>query len=112
MTHSNNYNEEYSSFVNGQLTTQGGTHLSAFKEAFAKTIREFYKKDFDVNDIRASIVCALSIRVEEPVFESQTKTKLGSLDMEPKGKSIKMFISEFLSLLFGTSVIVFNNLRI
>ena len=96
ISHTNHYNEEYYSFVNGQLTTQGGTHLSSFKESFVKTIREFYKKDFDVNDIRASIICALSIRVEEPVFESQTKTKLGSLEMAPNKKTIKMFTNEFL----------------
>ena len=96
ISHTNHYNEEYYSFVNGQLTTQGGTHLTAFKESFVKTIREFYKKDFDVNDIRASIICALSIRIEEPVFESQTKTKLGSLEMAPNKKTIKMFTNEVL----------------
>ena len=96
ISHTNHYNEEYYSFVNGQLTTQGGIHLSAFKESFVKAIREFYKKDFDVNDIRASIICSLSIRIEEPVFESQTKTKLGSLEMSPNGKTIKMFMNEFL----------------
>ena len=96
ISHTNHYNEEYYSFVNGQLTTQGGIHLTAFKESFVKTIREFYKKDFDVNDIRASIICALSIRIEEPVFESQTKTKLGSLEMAPNKKTIKMFMNEVL----------------
>ena len=96
ISHTNNYNEEYYSFVNGQLTTQGGTHLSAFKESFVRVIREFYKKDFDVADIRASMIAALSIRVEEPVFESQTKTKLGSLDMSPNGKTIKTFTNEFM----------------
>ena len=95
ISHTNNYNEEYYSFVNGQLTTQGGTHLSAFKESFVKTVRDFYKKDFEVSDIRASIICALSIRVEEPVFESQTKTKLGSTDMAPNGSTIKTFTNEF-----------------
>tara|TARA_Y100001970_G_C14224297_1_gene854612 strand:- start:224 stop:2065 length:1842 start_codon:yes stop_codon:yes gene_type:complete len=96
LSHTNNYNEEYYSFVNGQLTTQGGTHLSAFKEAFVRVVREFYKKDFDVSDIRASVIAALSIRVEEPVFESQTKTKLGSLEVSPNGKTIKTFTNEFM----------------
>ena len=96
ISHTNNYNEEYFSFVNGQLTTQGGTHLTAFKESFTKTIRDFYKRDFDVNDIRSSIICALSIRIEEPIFESQTKTKLGSLEMVPNGKTIKTFTNDFL----------------
>ena len=96
LSHTNHYNEEYYSFVNGQLTTQGGTHLSAFKEAFVRVVREFYKKDFDVADIRASIIAALSIRVEEPVFESQTKTKLGSLEISPKGKTIKTFTNDFM----------------
>ena len=73
ISHTNHYNEEYYSFVNGQLTTQGGTHLSSFKESFIKTIREFYKKDFDVNDIRASIICALSIRIEEPILNLKQK---------------------------------------
>ena len=100
ISHTNHYNEEYYSFVNGQLTTQGGIHLSSFKESFIKTIREFYKKDFDVNDIRASIICALSIRIEEPIFESQTKTKLGSLEMAPNKKTIKMFTNEFLKSKF------------
>ena len=96
LSHTNHYNEEYYSFVNGQLTTQGGTHLSALKEAFVRVVREFYKKDFEVADIRASIIAALSIRVEEPVFESQTKTKLGSLDIAPNGKTIKTFTNEFM----------------
>ena len=96
ISHTNHYNEEYYSFVNGQLTTQGGTHLSAFKEAFVRVIREFYKKDFDVADIRASIIASLSIRVEEPVFESQTKTKLGSMDISPGGKTIKTFTNDFM----------------
>jgi len=95
-SHTNHYNEEYYSFVNGQLTTQGGIHLSAFKEAFVRAVREFYKKDFDVVDIRASIICALSIRIEEPIFESQTKTKLGSVEISPNGKTIKTFTNEFL----------------
>jgi len=97
ITHGNHYGEEYYSFVNGQYTTQGGTHLSAFREAFVKTIRDFYKKDYDAADIRASICAAISIRVQEPVFESQTKTKLGSVYLYENGPSIKNFISEFLA---------------
>ena len=97
LTHSNaQYGEEYYSFVNGQHTTQGGTHLAAFREAIAKTIREFYKKDFEAVDIRTSIIAAVSIKVQEPVFESQTKTKLGSQDVGPKGPSIKNFIGDFI----------------
>lgn len=96
ITHGAQYGEEYYSFVNGQYTTQGGTHLQAFKEGLVKTIREFYKKDFDVSDIRASIIGAISVKVEEPVFESQTKTKLGSRDMEPDGISVRNFILDFL----------------
>jgi len=96
MTHGSQYGEIYYSFVNGQHTTQGGTHLTAFKEGLVKTIREFYKKDFDSSDIRSSIVCAISIKVEEPVFESQTKTKLGSKDMCPGGVSVRNFIGDFL----------------
>ncbi len=95
MTHGNQYSEEYFSYVNGQHTVQGGIHLLAFKEAVVKTIREFYKKDFDPSDIRQSIVAAISIKIEEPVFESQTKTKLGSKDMEPGGMSIRNFINDF-----------------
>jgi topoisomerase-4 subunit B len=95
LTHGNQYTEEYFSFVNGQHTVQGGTHLIAFKEAVIKTIREFYKKDFDPSDIRQSIVAAFSIKIEEPVFESQTKTKLGSKDMGPGGTSIRNFINDF-----------------
>lgn len=94
-THSNQYNEEYYAFVNGQHTTQGGTHLSAFREAYVKTIKEFFKKDFDNADIRQSIIAAISLRVEEPIFESQTKTKLGSRDMVPNGVSISKFINDF-----------------
>ncbi|MFY7849500.1 MAG: DNA topoisomerase IV subunit B [Bacteroidia bacterium] len=94
-SHSNAYGEDYYSFVNGQYTTQGGTHLAGFREAFIKTIREFYKKDFDATDIRGSIVAAVSIRVQEPVFESQTKTKLGSADMGPNGPSVKSAILDF-----------------
>jgi topoisomerase-4 subunit B len=97
ITHENQYGEEYYSFVNGQHTTQGGTHLNAFREAFAKTVREFYKKDFDLADIRASIIAAVSLRVQEPVFESQTKTKLGSQNMAPtESPSVRQFVSDFL----------------
>lgn len=95
LTHGNAYGEEYYSFVNGQNTTQGGTHLAAFKEAVVKTIREFYKKDFDAADIRASVIGAIAVRVQEPVFESQTKTKLGSTDVGPNGPSIRSFINDF-----------------
>ncbi|MFZ5940107.1 MAG: DNA topoisomerase IV subunit B [Bacteroidota bacterium] len=97
ITHGNQYGEEYYSFVNGQHTTQGGTHLLAFREALVKTIRDFYKKDFDPSDIRTSIIAAISIKVEEPVFESQTKTKLGSKDMGPEGPSVRNFIMNFIS---------------
>src|SRR5690242_12946479 len=96
ITHNNQYGEEYYSFVNGQFTTQGGTHLAGFREGFVKTIREFYKKDYDAADIRGSICAAISIRVQEPVFESQTKTKLGSTLMYEKGPAVKTFITEFL----------------
>jgi topoisomerase-4 subunit B len=96
ITHENQYGEEYYSFVNGQHTTQGGTHLLAFREAYAKTIREFYKKEFDLADIRASIVAAVSVRVQEPVFESQTKTKLGSVNMGPEGPTVKQHMIDFL----------------
>lgn len=93
-THCEMYGEEYYSFVNGQNTTQGGTHQAAFREALVKTIREFYKKDFDTNDIRASLVAALSIKVQDPVFESQTKTKLGSQLIEPDGQSIRQYVTD------------------
>ena len=96
LTHENQYDEEYYSFVNGQFTTQGGTHLAAFKEGLVKTIREFYKKDYDATDVRGSICAAISVRVQEPVFESQTKTKLGSQIMHEGGPSVKNFISDFL----------------
>ncbi|HMM10688.1 MAG TPA: DNA topoisomerase IV subunit B [Bacteroidales bacterium] len=97
-THSNNtYNEEYYSFVNGQHTTQGGTHQNAFREALVKTVRDFYKKDYDTADIRNSLVAAISLKVQEPVFESQTKTKLGSVYMEPNGRSIRNFIGDIIS---------------
>ncbi len=97
-THGDSYIDEYFTFVNGQHTTQGGTHLVAFKEAFVKTVREFYKKDFDAADIKMSLVAALSIRIEEPVFESQTKTKLGSKDVGPNGPSIRNFIGDFVKV--------------
>ncbi len=97
LTHSEkHYGEEYYSFVNGQNTTQGGTHLSAFREAVVKTIREFYKKDFDPGDIRMGIIAAISIKVQEPVFESQTKTKLGSSHIEPGGPSIRNYIMDII----------------
>jgi len=95
MTHTSDYGENYFSFVNGQHTTQGGTHQSAFREAIVKTVREFYNKKFDTTDIRASIVAAISIRVQEPVFESQTKTKLGSIYMGPNESTVKTFIGDF-----------------
>ncbi len=97
MTHGRQYGEEYYSFVNGQHTTQGGTHLSAFKEAVVKTVRDFFKRDYDVSDIRTSIIAAISIKVQEPVFESQTKTKLGSKDMGPDGPSVRNFIMDFVT---------------
>ena len=96
ITHGNQYGEDYYSFVNGQHTSQGGSHLQAFREVLVKTIREFYKKDFDPSDIRASIVAAVSIKVEEPVFESQTKTKLGSKDIGPEGPSVRAHVGNFL----------------
>jgi len=96
ITHGNQYGEDYYSFVNGQHTIQGGTHLQAFREVLVKTIRDFYKKDFDPSDIRASIVAAISIKVEEPVFESQTKTKLGSKDIGPNGPSVRAHVANFL----------------
>ncbi|MBI1221486.1 MAG: type IIA DNA topoisomerase subunit B [Bacteroidetes bacterium] len=96
LTHDNQYGEEYYSFVNGQNTTQGGTHLAAFKEALVKTVRDFYKKDFEASDIRASIVAAVSVRVQEPVFESQTKTKLGSHAVSEGGPSMRNFVGDFL----------------
>ena len=96
ITHNNQYGEEYYSFVNGQHTTQGGTHLTAFREAASRTIKEFYNKNFDYSDIRNGIVAAVSIKVEEPVFESQTKTRLGSRDIGPDGPSVSKFIGDFL----------------
>ena len=97
ITHENQYGEEYYSFVNGQYTTQGGTHLAAFREAFVKTIREFFKKDYDAADIRGSICAAVSVRVQEPVFESQTKTKLGSQVVFENGPTMKNFVNDFLA---------------
>jgi len=96
LTHTSQYGEQYYSFVNGQNTTQGGTHLNAYKESIVNTIRNFYNKNYDPKDIRASIFTAISIKVEEPVFESQTKTKLGSSDIGPKGPTIRTFINDFI----------------
>ncbi len=101
ITHGNQYGEDYYSFVNGQHTVQGGTHLAAFREALIKTVRDFYKKEFDASDIRASIVAAISIKVEEPVFESQTKTKLGSRDISPDGMSVRNFVMNFIQKELG-----------
>lgn len=97
ITHTGDYGEEIYSFVNGQHTTQGGTHQQAFREAFVKTIRDFYKKDYDTADIRQSICAAIAVRVQEPVFESQTKTKLGSLTVYDGGPSMKAFVLDFFS---------------
>ncbi len=97
ITHGNHYGEQYYSFVNGQNTTQGGTHLVAFREALVKTVRDFYNKNFDPQDVRASVIAAISVKVEEPVFESQTKTKLGSQNISPEGQSMRSFINDFLS---------------
>lgn len=100
ITHGNQYGEEYYSFVNGQNTTQGGTHLQAFREAIVKTVREFYKKDYSPEDVRSSIVGAIAIRVQEPVFESQTKTKLGSSNISPdtNSQSVRSFIGDFIKV--------------
>ncbi|KYG81790.1 DNA topoisomerase IV subunit B [Roseivirga echinicomitans] len=95
MSHSNQYGEDYYSFVNGQYTTQGGTHQAAFREAVVKTIREFYNKNFEATDVRASIVGAIAVRVQEPVFESQTKTKLGSQNVAPDGPTMRTFVNDF-----------------
>jgi len=97
ITHANQYGEEYHSFVNGQNTTQGGTHLAAFREGVVKGVRDFFKKDYDSADIRASIIAAIAVRVQEPVFESQTKTKLGSINMAPEGQSVRNFVVDFVS---------------
>lgn len=96
MCHSQQYGEEYYTFVNGQHTTQGGTHLAAFKEALGRTLKEYYGKSFEPSDMRNGIVAALSIKVEEPVFESQTKTKLGSRDMGPEGPTVAKFVGDFI----------------
>lgn len=95
-THGHQYNEEYYSFVNGQFTPQGGTHQAAFREAVAKTLNAYFKKDFDPGDVRNGIIAAVSIRVIEPVFESQTKTKLGSTHMAPDGETVRTFINDFI----------------
>ncbi len=95
LTHGGQYGEEYYSFVNGQNTTHGGTHLQAFREAIVKTVRDHYNKSFDSRDIQSAIIGAISVRVEEPVFESQTKTKLGSLKMSPDGMTVRSFIMDF-----------------
>ncbi len=96
LTHGDQYGEEYYSFVNGQHTTQGGTHLAAFREAIVRTLREYYKKDFDASDIRASIIGAISLRIQNPVFESQTKTRLGSIEMNTDGPTVRIFINDFI----------------
>ncbi|MBC8111062.1 MAG: type IIA DNA topoisomerase subunit B, partial [Verrucomicrobia bacterium] len=99
LTHGDQYGEEYYSFVNGQYTTQGGTHLQAFRESYAMAIRDFFsrsKDNFELSDIRASVVGAISVRVQEPIFESQTKTKLGSMAIAPEGQSMKSFVSDFI----------------
>ena len=96
LTHTNAYGEEHYSFVNGQYTTQGGTHQGAFREAYVKVVREFFKKDYDAVDVRSGIVAALAVKVMEPVFESQTKTKLGSTEVEPGGASMRSFVLDFL----------------
>lgn len=97
LTHGQHYGEQYYSFVNGQHTTQGGTHQAAFREGVVKGVRDFYKKDFDAKDIRASVIGAISVRVEEPVFESQTKTKLGSLNMAPGGATVRSYVVDFVA---------------
>lgn len=96
MTHGEHYGEQYHSFVNGQNTTQGGTHLNYFREALVDTIRNYFKQNFDARDIRSSIIAAISVRIEEPVFESQTKTKLGSTEIAPGGQSLRSFMSDFI----------------
>ncbi|MCL1938128.1 MAG: type IIA DNA topoisomerase subunit B [Candidatus Azobacteroides sp.] len=95
ITHANQYGEEYYSFVNGQYTTQGGTHLSAFKESVSRAIKEYYNKNFEYSDIRMGITAAIAVKIEEPVFESQTKTKLGSKDIGPEGPTVAKFIGDF-----------------
>lgn len=97
LSHGEQYGEEYYSFVNGQNTTQGGTHLAAFREAIVKTVRNFYNKNFDTKDVQTSIIGAISVRVEDPIFESQTKTKLGSVKMAPDGDTVRLFISDYVT---------------
>jgi topoisomerase-4 subunit B len=97
ISHGNQYGEEYYSFVNGQNTTQGGTHLAAFREGLVKGVRDCFKKDYDAADIRASIFGAIAVRVQDPVFESQTKTKLGSINMAPDGASVRSFVGDFVA---------------
>ena len=96
VTHSETYGEDIQSFVNGQYTPQGGTHQAAFREAYVRVVRDFFGKDYDTGDVRSGIVAAISVKVEEPIFESQTKTKLGSSDMGPKGPTLKSFMFDFL----------------
>ena len=96
ISHGYQYGEEYYSFVNGQNTTSGGTHLAAFREAIVKTVRDYYKKDFDASDIRASIIASISIRIQNPIFESQTKTKLGSTDINEEGLTVRILINDFI----------------
>ena len=98
MTHNNQYGEEYYSFVNGQYTTQGGTHLTAFRESIVKVMREHFNKEYATEDVRSSIVAAIAIRVQEPIFESQTKTKLGSntLSPDPNSQSVRSFMNDFI----------------
>lgn len=98
LTHTNQYGEEYYSFVNGQFTTQGGTHLAAFRESIVRSIREFFKKDYDAADIRQGVVASIAVRVMEPVFESQTKTKLGSHSVGPDGPTLRTFVNDFVKV--------------
>ena len=95
----NQYSEQYYSFVNGQHTVQGGTHQTVFRESIVRTIRDYFGKNYDASDIRQSITAAISIKIIEPVFESQTKTKLGSTEMEPDGTSIRSFVGDFIKTL-------------
>lgn len=101
LSHGDQYGEQYYSFVNGQNTTQGGTHLNAFKEAVGKTVKEFFKNKYDAKDVRTSIIAAVSVKVEEPVFESQTKTKLGSTEIAPGGETVRTFINNFVQKELG-----------
>ena len=96
VAHTDAYGEDYQSFVNGQFTPQGGTHQSAFREAYVRVIRDFFGKDYEASDIRGGILAAVSVKVEEPIFESQTKTKLGSADVGPDRQTLKSFIYDFL----------------